>query len=233
MTKQTINLQNKIIIKNSTQRQLAILGNKGSGKTTTIMMLMKSIEKNAGILVFDPLNVVKNDSIEGIRLLLRASDCNPKKMGKTMDFVNKALAKKANVVLSFDNMIQDEEIELANMIIPLLKLKDGYVMFDEIHEFAPLHSASTEVQRYIRHCRNNNVGIVMTSQRAAAVNKNVLALSDAVWVLRSTWAHDIQAVKDLLSNVVDREELKPILRDLPTLGFLEGFYIDYRLSETY
>ena len=229
--KSQINLQNKIKIANSTQRQLAILGNKGSGKTTTIMMLMKEIGDKNPIVVFDPLNVVDNKSVEGYRIILRTKDIDEERISKMMRVVNKTLKDKKNVIFSFDNMIQEEEVELANMIIPKIAMKNGYVMFDEIHEFSPLYSGSTEVQRFIRHCRNKNIGVVMTSQRAAAVNKNVLALSDAVLILRTTWAHDLKAVKDLLGNVIPKEEMTPILHDLPTLGFLEGYYIDYRFNE--
>jgi DNA helicase HerA-like ATPase len=148
-----------------------------------------------------------------------------------MEIVNKSLKKDQNLVLSFNNMIGDEEIILNDLILPLLAFKNGYVFFDEIHEFAPLHGGSIETERYIRHCRNHNVGIVMTSQRPAAVKKNVLALTDYLILFRLTWTHDIQAIKDLLKDICSKEELKTILKTLPTLKFMEGYVIDYRKED--
>jgi len=190
-----INVQDQIIVDNATQRTVSVIGGKGTGKTTLLMMLLK---QQSPVLTYDPLSVIKAKSIDGIRVNLRVKDIDPERVAALMKVTNSTLKKGDNMIFAFDNMIQEEEIAIANMTLPLLNHKHGYVFFDEIHEFVPLHSQSLEVERYIRHCRNQDVGVFMTSQRPATVHKNVLALTDYLVLFRVTWAHDLKAVRDLL-----------------------------------
>ena len=227
MFKVDINLQD-IEISNATQRTISILGAKGAGKTTLIKMFMM---QESTMLVFDPLSVVKDKSINALRIILKTKDIDVDRIRVVMTVVNEALRKKNNVILSFDNMVQEEEIILANMIFPLISFKDGWVVLDEVHEFVPLYSGSTEVQRFIRHCRNQNIGIIQTTQRPASVHKNVLALTDYAIILRMTWTHDLNAVKDLIKDILPRDVVSKVVADLPKLGFLEGYVIDYRSGE--
>lgn len=224
---QTINLQNQIVIDNATQRTIAVLGGKGSGKTTLIKMFMKNVSP---VLTFDPLAVIDSKEIEALRIVLKTKDLDENRIGKAIPVINQTLKANKNVVLSFKDMVQSEEIELANMIIPSLTLKHGYVFFDEIHEYVPIHSQSLEVERYVRHCRNKDVGVLMTSQRPASVNKNTLALTDYLILFRMTWTHDIKAIKDLLSDVIEKDEVNRIIKTLPRLGFMEGYVVDYRAA---
>lgn len=225
---QTLNLQDQIVVSNATQRTISVIGGKGTGKTTLLMMLLKD---NSPTLVFDPLSVIKVDLPDTLKVNLKTKDIDLERVDALMKVTNTALKKGGNVVLSFNDMIQEEEIDLANLTLPMLQHRDGYIFFDEIHEFAPLHCQSLEVERYIRHCRNKNVGVVITSQRPASVHKNVLALTDYLILFRVTWAHDLKAVKDLLQDVLDKEEVHRIISKLPRLGFMEGFVIDYRSGE--
>ena len=228
MHKVDLNLQDQIVVGNATQRTISIVGGKGTGKTTTIMMLMRELEP---VLVFDPLNVVKAKDIDAIRIVLRTGDIDEKRIMAVMKVVNATLRKKKNVVLAFNDMVQEEEIQIANMVLPLLAVKNAFVFFDEIHEFVPLNSGSTEVERFVRHCRNKNIGNVLTTQRPASVSKNVLALTDYLVIYRLTWSRDLEAVRDLLKDVLPKEQVNSILAKLPRLDFMEGYVIDYRVGE--
>ena len=225
---QQINLQDQIVVENATQRTISVVGGKGSGKTTLIKMLLAQTNP---VCVFDPLSVIDSKALDASRIILKRKDMQEERITLMMRVANKSLKKGQNVIFSFKDMIQQEEIELANMILPKLTLQSGYVFFDEVHEFVPLHSQSLETERYIRHCRNKDVGVLLTTQRPASVHKNVLALTDYLVLFRMTWTHDIKAVKDLLSDILEKEEVASVISALPKLGFMEGFVIDYRTGE--
>ena len=223
MVKKQINLQ-EIQIENSTQRTISIIGGKGTGKTTMLKMLLSECSP---VLVFDPLNVIPCTNDDTYKIKVRT--------GYNEDFVNKIakvtnlfLKKGKNVVVSCVNMIQEEEILLVDLLLPKINFKDGYLFVDEVHEFVPLHSGSLELERFVRHCRNKNIGVVMTSQRPASVKKNVLALTDYLLTFRLTWTHDLEAIRLLIRDQCDKDETKRILADIQRLDFMEGYVIDYR-----
>ena len=223
MVKKSISLQ-QIQIENSTQRTISVIGGKGTGKTTMLKMLLSVCSP---VLVFDPLNVISGDSIDAYKIKVRTG-YNEEFINKTAKVVNIFLKKGKNVVISCVNMIQEEEILLVDLLLPKINFKDGYVFVDEVHEFVPLHSGSLELERFVRHCRNKNIGVVMTSQRPASVKKNVLALTDYLLTFRLTWTHDLEAIRLLIRDQCDKEETKRILADMQRLDFMEGYVIDYR-----
>jgi len=222
-TKQTISLQ-QIQIHNATQRTISIIGGKGTGKTTLLKMLLKQIKR---VILLDPLNYISLKSIDAYKIKVQ-KNFTEEQVNKMAKVINVFLDKDKNIVISCLNMVQDEEIELANMLIPKLNFKDGYMFIDEVHEFSPLHSGSLETERFVRHCRNRNIGVVMTTQRPASVKKNTLALTDYLILFRVTWTHDLEAVKDLIRNQCDKEQTRQILAKLQRCNFMEGFVMDYR-----
>lgn len=224
----SIELQD-IHIANASQRTITNLGGKGSGKTTLLKMMLADRDTT---LVFDPLGVINDKVIDAYRIVLYKG-FDDKKIRDIARVVNELLKKKKNVVLSFNNMIQEEEVAITDLLLPMISFKDGYIFFDEIHEFVPNFGGSIEVERFIRHCRNLNIGVFMTSQRPASVKKNVLALTDYLIIFRMTWTHDLKAVKDLLSDVVEKDELKKMMSELPRLDFMNGYIVDYRLAEAH
>lgn len=221
--KQTLKLQ-QIEIHNATQRTISIIGGKGTGKTTLLKMLLKQMKR---VVVFDPLNAITGKSIDAYKIKVQ-KNFSEEQVNKMAKVINLFLKRDKNVVISCLDMIQEEEIELANLLIPKLNFKDGYMFIDEVHEFSPLHSGSLETERFVRHCRNRNIGVVMTTQRPASVKKNTLALTDYLILFRVTWTHDLEAVKDLIRNQCDKEETKAVLAKLQRCDFMEGYIIDYR-----
>lgn len=222
----TIDLQD-IHVENATQRTIANLGGKGSGKTTLLKMFLKD---RGTTLVIDPLGVIKDKSIDAFRIVIR-STFDEKKLSEISQVTTALLKKKHNVVWSFNEMVQSESTYLIDILLPAVGYKDGFIFIDEIHEFCPVHGGSIEVERFIRHCRNRNIGVFITSQRPASVDKNVLALTDYLILFRMTWTHDVKAVRDLLKDIISKEELNEVMNRLPTLGFMEGYTLDYRRTE--
>lgn len=210
-------------VKNATQRTISIIGGKGAGKTTLIKMLL---DQEHSVLCLDPLNVINGD-IDAYRIPIRKTD-DEGKIKKIVKIVNSLLIKKKNVVLYFNEMLREEITEKMDFLFPELNYKDGYLFLDEVHEFVPHFSGSKEIHRFIRHCRNKNIGVVMTTQRPASVDTNVIGLTDYLVLFRITWKNDIEAVKELLKyRIEDREEMNKTLSDLQHFGFMQGYVVDF------
>jgi DNA helicase HerA-like ATPase len=211
-------------VKNATQRTITIIGGKGVGKTTLIKMLL---DQEKSVLCLDPLNVIKGD-IDAYRIPIKKED-TAEKITKMAQIINALLNKKENVVLYFNEMLREEITEKMDILFPLLMFKDGFVFLDEVHEFTPHFSGSQEIHRFIRHCRNKNIGIVMSTQRPASVDTNVIGLTDYLVLFRITWKNDIEAVKELLKyRISEKEEMNKTLGDLQHFGFMEGYAVDFQ-----
>lgn len=211
-------------VNNATQRTITIIGGKGSGKTTLIKMLL---DQEKSVLCLDPLNVINGD-IDAYRIPVRKEDTEDH-INKTSKIINNLLQGKKNVVLYFNEMLREEITEKMDILFPLLNYKDGFLFLDEVHEFTPHFSGSQEIHRFIRHCRNKNIGVVMSTQRPASVDTNVIGLTDFLVLFRITWKNDIEAVKELLKYRIEtKEEMDKTLSDLQHFGFMEGFTVDFQ-----
>ena len=211
-------------VSNATQRTITIIGGKGAGKTTLIKMLL---DQEVSVLCLDPLNVINGD-IDAYRIPIRKEDTEDH-IGKTAKIINNLLQKKKNVVLYFNEMLREEITEKMDWLFPLLNYKDGFLFLDEVHEFTPHFSGSQEIHRFIRHCRNKNIGVVMSTQRPASVDTNVIGLTDYLVLFRITWKNDIEAVKELLKYRIEtKEEMDKTLSDLQHFGFMEGYTVDFQ-----
>jgi ABC-type cobalamin/Fe3+-siderophores transport system ATPase subunit len=211
-------------VENATQRTITIIGGKGAGKTTLIKMLL---DQEKSVLCLNPLNVINGD-IEAYRIPVKKED-TAEKLAKTAKVINQLLNSKKNVVLYFNEMLREEITEKMDILFPLLQFKDGFVFLDEVHEFCPHFSGSQEIHRFIRHCRNKNIGIVMSTQRPASVDTNVIGLTDYLVLFRITWKNDIEAVKELLKyRISEKEEMNRTLSDLQHFGFMEGYAVDFQ-----
>lgn len=211
-------------INNATQRTVTIIGGKGAGKTTLIKMLL---DQEKSVLCLDPLNVITGD-IDAYRIPIRKED-SEEKLKKEVKIINNLLQSKKNVVLYFNEMLREEITEKMDILFPLLNYKDGFLFLDEVHEFTPHFSGSQEIHRFIRHCRNKNIGVVMSTQRPASVDTNVIGLTDYLVLFRITWKNDIEAVKELLKYRIEtKEEMDKTLSDLQHFGFMEGYTVDFQ-----
>ena len=220
----SLKIAENAIVSNATQRTITIIGGKGAGKTTLIKILL---DQEKSVLVLDPLNVINGD-IDAYRIPVKKEDTEVK-LTKEAKLINQLLNSKKNVVLYFNEMLREEITEKMDILFPLLNFRDGFVFIDEAHEFTPHFSGSQEIHRFIRHCRNKNIGIVMSTQRPASVDTNVIGLTDYLVLFRITWKNDIEAVKELLKYRIEtKEQMNKTLSDLQHFGFMEGYTVDFQ-----
>lgn len=215
-------------INNVTQRKIGILGGTGSGKTSTLKLL--ALASTDRVFVFDPLNVI---NIKGFdKVIFRKTSIGKGKSAG--EFFNKKTKK--NVIFSFDGLLQSELADFVNDFFSVWSPKDCIIAIDEVHEFVPESGTSAkyapEVERAIKHWRNQNVGFIFTSQRPAYVKKNVLALTDYLIVLRTTYPTDTKVIEEIASNILNEDEMKIVMGGIKSKPFLNGYSIDFRYQES-
>jgi len=220
----------KLTINNITQRTVFVIGGKGTGKTT-VLKLFALASNNQGIrtFVFDTLGVI---NIKGFqRIWFKKTDIpNGAAAGKL--FSHKS---KQNIIFSFKDFNQNELVEFLDPFFQNWHITDSLIFMDEIHELCGQsvtgNKYSMEVERAFRHWRNHNVGFIAATQRPAYTSKNVLALTDYLILFRVTYPNDLTAVKEILGNMLTKEETEELLNSLKTKEFLNGYSIDFRSKE--
>lgn len=217
-------------INNTTQRTIFCIGGKGTGKTTLLKLIANKANKDEmRCFVFDTLGVI---NIKGFqRIWFKKEDiANGAVAGKL--FSNKS---KQNIIFSFKDFNQNELVLFLDPFFQNWKITDALIFIDEVHELCGQsvsgNKYSTEVERAFRHWRNLNVGFVAATQRPAFTSKNVLALTDYLILFRVTYPNDLNAVKEILGNMLDKEATEDLLNKLKTKSFLEGYAVDFRPNE--
>lgn len=185
-------------------------GNKGSGKTSAMKRLYEAAhEAGAQCIAIAPLGkwwslrIAKNGRGRGLRGVIifggRFGDV-PITPGAGRVIARTIVQKKLHAVLDVEMMRKNERaVFLAEFMDELIMLKKGedspspLVLFvDEAQAIAPQKSTSKEVERlrelmadFARECRNYGAGLVLSAQRSANVDKDLLALVEFLIVMRT------------------------------------------------
>jgi hypothetical protein len=96
-----------------------------------------------------------------------------------------------------------------------------HLFLEECDDYIPQEKATDELKlvrafsRLIRHGGFKGIGATLITQRAALVNKNVLAQTETMIVLRTTHPPDQKQVADWIKGHEASAEVMPTLRSLP------------------
>jgi len=225
-----MNLQiQDIKIEDPLQRTIGIIGQKGSGKTITMILIWRECKKKKiPCLFFDTLNCIHGDS----KIIIRKwsdKETKEKMVNIAVKAIRGVIKNKESIVIGFKNLIPSEIQGFCNSLFQELEIYNCMVFFDELHEYCPeLIQGSEEIQRFIRHCRNNNNGVVFNTQRPALIKKNVFALSDLLIIYRTMWNTDLKVIAEILKNAgYGQEKIDEVKKDMQALKKFEGFKIDF------
>lgn len=226
--KRDVSLGPEIHIEDITQRTIALIGQKGSGKTTAIRSLGRVVSyEGLPVLILDPTGAAKSDTSFNIVVTKRNRD--PELL---MKIILRAWDMKEVLVVDLSDLNREEVSELGSFIFPemLRHLQDGVVMVDEMPDFTPQFGKfkSEELIRFNRKCRNRNIGFVFASQRPATVSKDVLALADVMMIMRVAWPADMDSIEKSLQRKYQRGEVKDILNRISQFRAGDTFIIDFR-----
>ncbi|MDD5501516.1 MAG: type IV secretory system conjugative DNA transfer family protein [Candidatus Omnitrophica bacterium] len=230
MPKRSYNLRlGKVTVKNVTQRTIALIGQKGSGKTTAIRLMAREFDKmKLPVLVIDPTGAAVDADFFNMKV---PAGLGKEEKAALYQAIDTAWNEKAPLVMDISDMNRKEAAELSAELFPyLLHKQDGIVIVDEIPDLTPQFGEfkSEELIRFNRKCRNRNIGFVFGTQRPASVSKDVLALADVLLIMRLAWPGDMEAVEKILKRKYKREELDGTMQKVSHFGAGDVLVVDFR-----
>jgi len=215
-------------IKDITQRTVALIGQKGSGKTTAIRLIMRELDRlKLPVVTFDPTGAAIDADFFNIKVP------SLEEIGPLMEVVDAAWAAKSPIVVDISDLNREDAAVLASKVFPaLLHKRDGVVIVDEIPDLTPQWGKfkSEELIRFNRKCRNRNIGFVFGTQRPASVSKDVLALADVLLIMRLVWPGDMEAIEKVLKRKYDRAEIDATMQKISHFKAGEVYVVDFRTS---
>jgi DNA helicase HerA-like ATPase len=185
----------KIMEENTT---IAILGQKGCGKTVAAAMLANEL-KEKDVILIDTVGAWAKDKLVHNAVYVQAGLTTYKQMAATLD---KCFKERRRVVVNIANMIQAEKVYVVDLLSQYcLKRGNIAVIADEAAFFCPQgkENYSYEFDRLVMAGRNYGVRpVVFITQRPQRLNKDILALADYYIVFRLLHNLDRGKVQDLI-----------------------------------
>jgi len=209
-----------IEISDITQRTVVLIGGKGSGKSTAIRQLAREANSvKLPVILFDPTGALKVDEFNVVSVQQGFTE---EELDALRRIIRAIWKRKQILVIDVSDLTREENSLLANDVFgDLFKRHTGVVMIDEIPEFVPQFGAfkSEELIRFVRKCRNKNIGVVMATQRPASVSKEVLALGDLYMIFRVQHPPDRETVSKLFSlHYESKSEVNGVVNKITTFS---------------
>jgi hypothetical protein len=225
----------------------AILGKKGSGKSTTAVDLVEEVLKHAQIpvAVLDPTGVwwgirsSADGKSAGFPLTIFGGDHKDAPLEATAgELMADVVAEdRASCVFDLSYFNVRELQRFAYDFLSRLYLKNRHAMFlvlDEADDFAPQVIRGGEkggyaermlgaAERLVKQGRVRGIAPCFITQRPASLNKNVLSQIDSLVVMRLLSPHDRDAIKEWVKYNGTAEQLAELQADLPTLDTGTGY----------
>jgi DNA helicase HerA-like ATPase len=183
---------NKIIIEKG--KTIGIFGQKGTGKTYFTRQIIEVIPKN--VIVFDTIGALHPSNV-------KIYNVEPRNFDKQVILFSQISRKtNRNVGLDFKMLTKKEIVEFTNKYLLITNIKNKYIAIDEMADYTPqIGESSQELERLIRHGRNEGDTFIFNTQRPAYITKDILNLVDVAVFFRLVWDRDLIVVKDLLNGL--------------------------------
>lgn len=192
------------------KRTIGIIGAKGTGKTYKTREMVEKI--NGGCIIFDTIGAIRQPSASKYE----ATKINLQQQAIAFGMMIKTVKKKS-LSINLSKLTREEAVLFTDLTLTTAyasdHIKNKVFVFDEIHDYLPeRYSRSKEVERLVRHGRNDNNTFIYNTQRPAQVTKNLFNLTDVLIIFRLNWKHDLEVVREALYNLGGRsEQVNPII----------------------
>jgi hypothetical protein len=231
MTELNIDLEHKLQItpKALNGVRIAVLGIPGSGKSNTIAVLLEeNVPYNTGITILD-----MHDEYWGLKQkfpFLRVGKNQPLREGaerrsppvdlelnaaNAADFAEEVFLKRIPVIVNLRWMSKDERQDLVLKYTQrLYELNMSYgrpywVVLEEAHTFIPEGRKTPELEKlneFAAEGRKLGFTIILGSQRAAKIDKDVLSSCDMFFLHRVSIELDVRSYRGLLPTEINRHK---------------------------
>jgi hypothetical protein len=212
----------------------AILGKKGSGKTSAAIVLLEEMFR-AGVPVvsIDPkgdhygIRSSADGTAEGLPIPVFGGLHGDIPLEPTAGAViaDLVLERRLSCVLDVSEFSRADVrrflLAFGDRLYRKAKREPMHLFLEECHEYLPQQVRAEDAQlvgawqRVVKMGRFKGVGVTLLSQRSAAVNKDVLEQVDNLFVMRTTGPRDRDAIKGWIETHADA---KGILASLPTMA---------------
>lgn len=225
----------------------AILGIRGSGKThTAVVDVEEMLERSLPVVVIDPLDVwwglksSKDGNKPGFPIVIaggsHADVPLDERSGATLaDFV---VENPVPVILSLRHLTKGKQRHFVTDFAEQLFHRKGeskyrtplLVVIDEAPTFVPQYMGAAEakmvgaIEDIVCKGRASGLGVMLISQRAATINKNVLTQVELIVAHRMTSPQDRKALKEWIDANADTEHQEVFLKTLASLKKGEAWF---------
>lgn len=207
----------------------AALGRRGSGKTSTAVVMAEEMLRAGQVIVWlDPIGVAWGLRSE-FPILIAGGERGDIPLeatgGKLMAefLVENRVPCILDVSLFGENEMRRFVGEFAATFYRINR-EPVHWFVDEADEFAPQSGFNAEaakclgaMQNIVRRGRARGIGVTLITQRSAVLNKSVLTQTECLFAMQTTAPHDLKAIEDWIKYHGTAEECKVILRDVPKL----------------
>ena len=221
----------------------AVLGQSGSGKSTTLAVLeAEAFQANLLGTLIDPDGEAYGLRTHFANLLIvgksRYADreYTPEQMGKLAEL---SVTHRFSVALDLDGYTDEEAFDL---LVPYLQsiwlcvsqLRRPYqVWLDEAQDYAP-QIGKTPLKALLilmaKRGRKRGLGMVIASQRASSVDKNLLSQTRLRFLHQVSYPSDLEVYKDLMPHMSGAEVEQSVPELQPGEAFLIHRHRPFRLQ---
>ena len=180
--------------------QIAVLGNKGTGKTRLVEKLAEIITEDKTVMVLDTVGAIhehaRNKEFKAddwVFIIVRKEISEKDKWVKTL---KKAIKSGKIICITFYLSTKELVNTIESLADVLLRIKNYALIIDEAQEVLPqLGKISFNLEKLIRVGRNFGIKpIIITSQRPQTINKKILALSDIFVIKKIDYYADADVI---------------------------------------